>query len=78
VVYQVILHSREGIDVWVLTLFLQDRIKMFEYENKDEARIEFDKADGCKILSEIIHYTDFENRGKLKSPWLNKENKKLY
>ncbi|MGD6959515.1 hypothetical protein ACQCVM_18340 [Rossellomorea aquimaris] len=51
---------------------------MFEYENKDEARIEFDKADGCKILSEIIHYTDFENRGKLKSPWLNKENKKLY
>lgn len=35
---------------------------MFEYDNKDEAREEYDKSDGCKILSEIIHYTDFEKK----------------
>ncbi|WP_198029844.1 hypothetical protein [Bacillus sp. J33] len=49
--------------MWILTLFLQDRIKMFEYDNKDEARGEFERADGCKILSEIIHYKDFEKSG---------------
>ncbi|KKI88929.1 hypothetical protein WQ54_28830 [Bacillus sp. SA1-12] len=61
--------------MWILTLFLQDSIKMFEYDDKDEARVEFEKADDCKILSEIIHYRDFEKRGKLKTsevrnpPW---------
>ncbi|CAM3819979.1 hypothetical protein [Cytobacillus oceanisediminis] len=61
--------------MWILTLFLQDGIKMFEYDNKVEASAEFEKADGCKILSEIIHFKDFEKRGKLKtddvrnSPW---------
>ncbi|WP_226617694.1 hypothetical protein [Cytobacillus firmus] len=48
--------------MWILTLFLQDRIQMFEYENREEARIELKKAKGCKILSEIIHYRDFENK----------------
>lgn len=57
---QLILIHMEGNNVWILTLYLQDSIKMFEYHNKDEAREEYDKADGCKILSEIIHYTDFE------------------
>ncbi|RBP96092.1 hypothetical protein DFO70_102419 [Cytobacillus firmus] len=49
--------------MWILTLFLHDRVKMFEYDNKDEARTEFEKANGCKILSEIIHFRDFEKRG---------------
>ncbi|QNF30083.1 MULTISPECIES: hypothetical protein [Metabacillus] len=52
--------------MWILTLFLQDSIKMFEYDNKDEARVEFEKADESKVLSEIIHYKDFEKSGKLK------------
>ena len=39
---------------------------MFEYDNKDEARVEFEKADERKVLSEIIHYKDFEKSGKLK------------
>ncbi|GLB61598.1 hypothetical protein NCCP133_37270 [Cytobacillus sp. NCCP-133] len=61
--------------MWILTLLLQDRIKMFEYDNKDEARAEFEKADGCKFLSEIIHFKDFEKRVRLKTgdvrnpPW---------
>ncbi|KAF0820112.1 MULTISPECIES: hypothetical protein [unclassified Cytobacillus] len=48
--------------MWILTLFLQDRIQMFEYDNREEARAELKKASGCKILSEIIHYRDFENK----------------
>jgi hypothetical protein len=59
---QIILIPREGNNVWILTLYLQDSIKMFEYDNKDEAREEYEKSDGCKILSEIIHYTDFEKK----------------
>ncbi|MCM3704723.1 MULTISPECIES: hypothetical protein [Cytobacillus] len=48
--------------MWILTLFLQDRIQMFEYDNREEARAELKKAKGCKILSEIIHYRDYENK----------------
>ncbi|URT69070.1 hypothetical protein [Cytobacillus firmus] len=48
--------------MWILTLFLQDRIQRFEYENREEARIELKKAKGCKILSEIIHFRGFENK----------------
>jgi len=46
--------------VWILTLYSADSIKMFEYENKDEAWEKYDKVDGCKILSEIIYFTDIE------------------
>ncbi|WP_193747687.1 hypothetical protein [Neobacillus niacini] len=46
--------------MWILTLYSADSIKMFEYETKDEAWQEYDKAAGCKILSEIIYYTDIE------------------
>ncbi|MEH6989317.1 hypothetical protein [Cytobacillus firmus] len=48
--------------MWILTLFLQDGIQMFEYDTKEEAKTEFKNANGCKILSEIIHYRDFESR----------------
>jgi hypothetical protein len=46
--------------VWILTLYLKDSIKMFEFDNEKEACEEYDKANGCKILSEIIHYRDVE------------------
>jgi hypothetical protein len=51
---------REDENVWILTLYSADSIKMFEYENKDEAWEKYDKVDGCKILSEIIYFTDIE------------------
>ncbi|WP_164745651.1 hypothetical protein [Neobacillus mesonae] len=46
--------------MWILTLYLKDSIKMFEYDNKEEAWEEYKKANGCKILSEVIYFTDFE------------------
>lgn len=45
--------------MWVLTLYSHDNIKMYEFESKEEAREEFDKMSGCKVLSEVIYYTDF-------------------
>lgn len=48
--------------MWILTLYLQDRIRMFEYDNKDEAQEEYEKAGGCKILSEVIYFTDFDKK----------------
>lgn len=57
---KLILLSKEGNNVWILTLYLQDNIKMYEFDKKDEAWKVYDKTDGCKILSEIIHYKDFE------------------
>jgi len=48
--------------VWVLTHYLHDSIKMFEFNSMEEARKEFDKIIGCKILSEVIYYTDFEEQ----------------
>ncbi|MBX9976484.1 hypothetical protein [Cytobacillus firmus] len=56
--------------MWILTLFLHDKVRMFEYDNKDDARTEFEKANGCKILSEIIHYRDFEKE-EVKIPGAN-------
>lgn len=57
---KLILIPKEGNNVWILTLYLKDSIKMFEFDDENEACEEYDKADGCKILSEIIHYRDVE------------------
>ena len=46
--------------MWVLTLYLQDSIQMFEFDNKKEAKEKYNSIDGYKILSEVIYYTDFE------------------
>ncbi len=47
--------------VWVVTLYVHDRIKMYEFDNKEEAQKQFDNLTGCKILSEVIYFTDFED-----------------
>ncbi|WP_176713624.1 hypothetical protein [Pseudobacillus wudalianchiensis] len=46
--------------VWVLTLYLEDSIQMFEFDSKKEAKEKCNKIDGYKILSEVIYYTDVE------------------
>ncbi|WP_458415244.1 hypothetical protein ACNQFZ_11055 [Schinkia sp. CFF1] len=45
--------------MWVVTLYLHDNVKMYEFETEEEAKEKFDKLQGCKILSEVIYYTDF-------------------
>lgn len=44
--------------MWVITLYEESNISMFEYETEAEAREAFKNLKGCKILSEVIYYND--------------------
>lgn len=44
--------------VWVLTIFSNDDVKMYEFDTEKEAREAFRSAKGEKILSEIIYFND--------------------
>ncbi|WP_256381696.1 hypothetical protein [Sporosarcina sp. HYO08] len=37
--------------MWIITLYAEKAIKMFEYETEQEAKIAFQKVKGNKILS---------------------------
>lgn len=39
-------------------LFKSKQYTMFEYENEIEARKTFREIQGCKILSEVIYFSD--------------------
>ncbi|MCQ6282842.1 hypothetical protein [Bacillus sp. EB600] len=39
--------------MWIITLYLDANIPMFEFETEEEAREAFKNMKGCKILSEI-------------------------
>ena len=42
--------------MWVITVFLQDKTTMFEFQTENEAREAFKNINGCKILTEVINY----------------------
>ncbi|WP_170292711.1 hypothetical protein [Metabacillus idriensis] len=44
--------------MWVITLFLKETIKMYEFSSEKEARDAFKKLKGSKFLSEIIYFND--------------------
>lgn len=44
--------------MWVITVFLKENIKMFEYNTEEEAREVFKNIKGNKILSEIVYFND--------------------
>lgn len=41
--------------MWIITVFSNKNIKMFEYETEDEAREASKKIFGYKIISEIVY-----------------------
>lgn len=47
-----------GIFMWIITLYSNSSITMFEYGTQEEAREAFDNLKGFKILSEIVYFTD--------------------
>ena len=47
-----------GIFMWIITLYSNSNITMFEFDTQEEAREAFENIEGCKILSEIVYYTD--------------------
>jgi hypothetical protein len=42
--------------MWVITVYLQDKTTMFEFDTENEAREAFKKIYGSKILTEVINY----------------------
>jgi hypothetical protein len=44
--------------MWVITVYLDESIKMFEFEDEIEAKELIRKIKGHKILSHIVYYND--------------------
>jgi ArsR family metal-binding transcriptional regulator len=44
--------------MWIITLYVDSNITMFEFETEEEARENFQNMRGCKILSEIVYIND--------------------
>ncbi|MGG1677964.1 hypothetical protein ACIFOT_19715 [Neobacillus sp. NRS-1170] len=44
--------------MWVITLYSNSNITMFEFDTEEEAREAFDNMEGCRILSEIVYIAD--------------------
>lgn len=45
--------------MWVITVYLKsNNITMFEFDTKKEAIEAFEKIQGCKILSEVVYFSD--------------------
>lgn len=51
---------KRGIIMWVITVHLEKNIQMFEFDNQEEARATYKSIKGCKYLSEVIYYNDFD------------------
>jgi len=44
--------------MWVITVYADDRIKMFEFDDEKEAKESIKKIKGSKILSHVIYFND--------------------
>jgi hypothetical protein len=44
--------------MWIINVYLNEDITMFEYDTEKEAREAFDSIHGCKIISEIVYFND--------------------
>jgi hypothetical protein len=44
--------------MWVLTVYSEESIKMFEFDNEIEAKQSIKSIKGHKILSHIVYFND--------------------
>jgi ArsR family metal-binding transcriptional regulator len=44
--------------MWVITLYLNGNIKMFEFDKEEEAYEAFKNIQGTKVLSKIVYFND--------------------
>lgn len=44
--------------MWIINVYLNEDITIFEYDTEEEAREAFKNIHGCKIISEIIYFND--------------------
>ncbi|MEH6991498.1 hypothetical protein V7075_02180 [Neobacillus drentensis] len=45
--------------MWVITVYSNSNIKMYEFDKVEEAKEAFENIEGYKILSEIVYYNDY-------------------
>jgi ArsR family metal-binding transcriptional regulator len=44
--------------MWIINIYLDEEITMFEYDSEEEAREAFENIHGCKIISQIVYFND--------------------
>jgi ArsR family metal-binding transcriptional regulator len=44
--------------MWVITIYLNGNIKMFEFDIEEEANEAFKNIQGTKFLSKIVYFND--------------------
>lgn len=44
--------------MWVITVFADETIKMYEFEDEFEAKESIQKMKGRKILSHVVYFND--------------------
>ncbi len=49
---------RRNKTMWVITLYDEENIKMYEFDNEEEAKQSLKKMKGQTVLSHIIYYND--------------------
>lgn len=47
--------------MWVITVYTKEKTTMYEFTTEKEAREALATIDGCKILSEVIYFNDFNS-----------------
>jgi ArsR family metal-binding transcriptional regulator len=47
-----------GFQMWIITLYLNGNIKMFEFDKEEEANEAFKNIQGTKFLSKIVYFND--------------------
>ncbi|HZH62880.1 MAG TPA: hypothetical protein VEY70_25685 [Metabacillus sp.] len=44
--------------MWVITLYDEENIKMYEFDNEEEAKQSLKKMKGRTILSHVVYFND--------------------
>ncbi|MCM2532984.1 hypothetical protein NDK43_12020 [Neobacillus pocheonensis] len=45
--------------MWIITAYLKNNFKMFEFDTEKEAKEVFEEIQGYKILTEVIYFDDY-------------------
>ncbi|MCD1162771.1 MULTISPECIES: hypothetical protein [Bacillaceae] len=46
--------------MWVITVHSKNNFKIYEFDSEKEAKDTFRRMQGCKILTEVIYFNDFD------------------
>ena len=44
--------------MWIMTVHSKNNITMFEFETEKEAKVAFERTQGCKFLTQVIYFND--------------------